>query len=79
MDFKLCDPPILIMVEALVLPPAPVAVAVYVVVLDGLTETDPEVATLPTPGSMSTDVALVVDQDRVALWPEEIVAGDELN
>jgi hypothetical protein len=57
------------------LPPWPVAVAVNVVVLVGLIATDPDGPTVPTPGSMSTEVAFVVDHDSVELCPAEMLDG----
>ena len=50
---------------AVLVPPAPVAVRVYVVVAVGETVTEPDVGTVPTPLSILTVVALVVDHDKV--------------
>jgi hypothetical protein len=43
------DPAIVTVVVAITVPPAPVAVSLYVVVVDGVTFTDPAAATVPTP------------------------------
>jgi hypothetical protein len=53
------------------------AVAVYVVVLEGETAMLPEAGgcTLPTPLSMLTLLAFAVDQTSFALWPALIVFG----
>lgn len=56
-------------------PALPVAVKVYWVVADGLTFTDPEAATVPTPLSMETAVALVVVQLKVTELPGATLAG----
>jgi len=48
-----------------VVPPGPVAVSVYVVVDVGLTLAVPDTGLLPTPLSMETVVALVVDHVSV--------------
>ena len=69
----------MIVADELELPPLPVAVAVYVVLLPGVTDTDPDGPTTPTPGSMSTDVALVVDQERLELCPAAMLLGVALN
>jgi hypothetical protein len=46
-----------------------------VVVFAGETETEPLTGCDPMPLSMLTELALVVDQVRVELWPELIVLG----
>lgn len=56
-------------------PPVPVAVAVYVVVTDGTSVTDPDGPFTPTPGCMSTEVALLEDQVNVVACPAVIVVG----
>jgi hypothetical protein len=61
-------------------PPAPVTVAVYFVVADGVTETLPEVPNeLPIPLSILTEVAFVVVQVRTAYEPFVILVGLALN
>jgi hypothetical protein len=57
-------------------PPGPVAVRLYVVVLPGLTETEPDVPTEPTPLSIDTEVAFVTDQLKVVEFPAMMVVGD---
>lgn len=59
-----------------VVPPGPVAVSVYVVVEAGLTLVFPETGLLPTPLSMETVVAFVVDHVSVDDWPAMIDVGD---
>jgi hypothetical protein len=58
-------------------PPVPMAVAVYVVVFEGEIVMPPEAGgcTLPTPLSMVTLLAFVVDQTSFALCPALIVFG----
>ena len=78
-------PRILIVEEAdAVTPPAPVAVAVYVVVVAGTIAVDPEsvseVTSSPrTEGVIATDVAFVLAQVRVALCPAATTLGETLN
>jgi len=60
---------------AVPVPPLPVAVAVNVVVTDGTTVTDPDAPFTPTPGCMSTEVALLEDQVNVVACPAVIVVG----
>src|SRR5262245_55434074 len=55
--------------ESVRCPPAPFAVSVYRVVLDGQTCFEPFASTVPTPGSIDTLVAFDVDQVRVAQEP----------
>ena len=52
-------------------PPAPLALPVYVVVTDGVTEVDPleTGVTAPTPWSTLNDVALAVSHDIVDAFP----------
>ena len=54
---------------AVAVPPAPLALSVYVVDELGETERDPLVLTSPIPWSMATLVALVVVQLRVEDFP----------
>ena len=54
---------------AVAVPPAPLALIVYVVDELGETERDPLVLTSPIPWSMATLVALVVVQLRVEDFP----------
>lgn len=58
-----------ILTEAEAVPPAPVAVAVYVVLLAGVIWRESLRLTAPTPLSMLTDVALEVDHASTALDP----------
>ena len=59
-----------------VVPPQPVAVRVYVVVVGGLTVVEPGVPTPPTPGSIDALVALsTLPQFNVDDWPAVIVPG----
>lgn len=60
-------------------PPAPVAVTVYVVVTEGETLRAPLVATGPIPLSIDADVAFDVLQVRSALPPTVIVEGVAVN
>jgi hypothetical protein len=69
----------LMVVWAVVVPPAPVAVNVYVVVAAGVTCACPVACTLPTPLSIEIVVALVVFQLRVAELPAAIEVLSELN
>ena len=48
-----------------VVPPVPVAVSMYVVVCDGMTGVDPFSGCAPSPLSIETFVALVVDHESV--------------
>lgn len=61
--------------SAVAVPLLPVAVRTYWVVVDGVTVVDPEAGTVPMPGWIETDVALVVDQVRVAGFPATTLAG----
>lgn len=61
---------------AVAVPPPPVAVNVYWVVAAGLTVTDPEAATVPTPLLMETVLAFVVVHVKVADAPAVTLAGD---
>lgn len=63
-------------VKAVTLPPVPVAVKVYCVVVDGLTVVDPDAATVPMPWSMETAVAFAVVHDRMAELPAVIVVRE---
>src|ERR1700732_3738413 len=67
-----------------VTPEAPVAVAVYVVVAAGTIVVDPENATEVTSsprtdGTIATDVALVLVQDKVVLCPAATTLGETLS
>ena len=64
-----------IVTRLVVVPPRPVAVSVYVVVVGGFTTVDPDVATPPTLGSMTTFSAFVTDQLSVLDSPAGIVLG----
>ena len=55
--------------EAVAVPPGPVAVRVYVVVVFGTSVRVPSTATAPTPWSIEQLVAFVVCQLRVVLQP----------
>ena len=59
------------MTVCVVVPLGPVAVRVYVVVVAGVTPTEPEAAfSVPvTPGEMLTEVTFWVWYVRVLLWP----------
>jgi len=59
----------------LVVPPAPVAVIVYVVVLVGETDFVPDNDVLPILGEKDTEVALLLDQVKVEKLPEVIMVG----
>ncbi len=61
---------------ATVFPPAPVALAWYVVEADGLTVRFPEDSTVPTPLSIVTFVALLEVHERVVDCPASIASGD---
>jgi hypothetical protein len=66
-----------------VVPPAPVAVAVKVVVVKGTIAAEPESATVVTSspsgeGVMETEVAFVLAQVRVVLCPEATTVGEKL-
>jgi hypothetical protein len=63
---------------AVVVPFAPVAVKVYSVVEDGVTLTDPDTATVPTPLLIVTVEAFAVVHDKVAELPDATVAGEAL-
>src|SRR5262249_19560720 len=65
--------------EGLALPPGPVAVKRYVVVLLGKTWRVPFDCTVPRPGSIETDVASVTDQRKVAACPRSIEDGSAVN
>jgi len=56
-------------------PPGPVALAVYIVVLEGEPVTDPFTGFLPILLSRVTEVALVVVQFNVVLPPRVTVSG----
>jgi len=57
-------------------PPAPVQVSLYVVVLTGLTLNEPLVASVPVQPPLAVqDVAFVLDQVSVALPPAAMDAG----
>ena len=56
-------------------PLPPVAVAVYVVVVDGEMLTEPLGPFTPTPGSISTEVAFDEFHDNVVFWPAVMVVG----
>jgi hypothetical protein len=58
-----------------ILPPVPVAVRIYVVVIVGLTVLVPLIATEPIPWLIETVVALLVTHVNVAKAPEEIEIG----
>ncbi len=61
----------------MIVPPGPVAVAVYVVLAVGETSWVPVgTGTLPTPLSMLMEVALVAVQLRVDFWPAMIEVGE---
>ena len=65
-------------------PPAPVAVAVYVVVADGTIAVEPESATdvtssPKTDGFITTEVEFVLAQVRVVLCPAATTFGETLN
>jgi hypothetical protein len=60
-------------------PPSPLAVAVYVVVVAGVTVVVPDEATVPTPLSIATDFAFVELHVRVAGCPAVIDAGATVN
>jgi hypothetical protein len=59
-----------------IVPPGPLAVSVYVVVVVGLTLAVPDTGLLPTPLSIEIVVALVEDQVSVDDWPALIDVGD---
>jgi hypothetical protein len=61
--------------ERVSLPPAELAVNVYVVVLVGNTWRVPFAATVPMPLSMVLSVALATDQVNVADWPRWMERG----
>jgi len=65
--------------EVVAVPFEPLAVAEYVVVVVGDTETDPVAGCWPIPGSMSTDAAFVDDHVNVADCPAWIVVGNAIN
>jgi hypothetical protein len=65
--------------DTVAVPPLPVAVATYVVEFVGLTDFEPDGPCKPTPGSMSTDVALLDDQVRVEDCPPCIFDGEALS
>ena len=57
-------------------PPAPVAVSMYRVVLEGQTSFDPFASTLPTPSSSEALLTLAVDQLSVEHLPLSMVDGE---
>jgi hypothetical protein len=59
--------------EALSVPPAPVAVALYVVDVDGLTTREPELGTVPS-SLIETVAALFEVHLSVVLWPRVIAS-----
>jgi hypothetical protein len=61
--------------DALLVPPLPVTVNVYVVVLVGVTVAEPCAGTVPTPGCRAKVVPFCDDQLRMADCPELIVLG----
>jgi hypothetical protein len=61
---------------AVAVPPGPVAVSWYVVVVGGDTDAKPETGRLPMPWSIETLMAWSTDHARVALSPSPIVRGD---
>jgi hypothetical protein len=63
-------------VDAVTVPPGPVAVNVYCVVFVGLTTAVPEGETAPMPWSIETVVAFVVVQVRVEVCPGVMVEGE---
>src|SRR3954470_13336187 len=68
-------PTVTVTVE-LIVPFAPVADRVYVVVWVGVTDTEPvRGSTLPTPGVIVADVALSITQLRVDACPGWMLAG----
>jgi hypothetical protein len=58
------------------LPPAPVAVSVYVVVTAGARVNEPLVASVWEPGWSVTDVVLVVDHCNEMLWPAVMLVAE---
>lgn len=62
-------------VAEVTVPPVPVAVKVYCVVVVGLTVVEPEGDTTPIPWSMETVVAFAVVHVRVDEFPAVIVVG----
>jgi len=64
---------------AVVVPPNPVAVMVYVVVIAGVTATEPLTSTVPTPWSISQVSAVVVVHVSVADSPAGIISGEAVN
>jgi len=62
-----------------VVPSTLVAVNVYCVLDDGLTDIDPDVATAPIPLSIVTVEAYAVVQDKVAELPGVTVAGEAVS
>jgi hypothetical protein len=65
--------------RAVLVPPAPTAVSVYVVVCDGETDRVVVPVTVPIPLSMVTDVAPETFHDRTVDWPAVMEAGLALN
>src|SRR5580704_10274928 len=61
---------------AVAVPPAPLAVIVYVVDWVGVTGVEPSGATFPTPGPMSRSVAFVDDHSDVAVCPGVTARGE---
>ena len=63
----------------LCVPPGPIAIRVYVVVLSGATDLEPCAWTLPTSGSKSRLVAFREDQCNLTDWPLSTVAGSAVS
>lgn len=76
-----CPVPTVTIACAVIVPPGPVAVRVYVVLAEGCTVMLPPDTgwTAPIPLSMLADVAFVVDQVRVALCPDMMLVGDAVS
>ena len=64
---------------AVVVPPKPTAVIMYVVVTAGVTTKEPVTGTEPTPWSISHVSAVVVLHVNVADWPKGTLSGDTVN
>lgn len=60
-------------------PPAPLAVSVYVVVLCGRTSIDPLSGIAPIPLSMLAEVALEMAHESVAALPSPMIMGEAMN
>lgn len=65
-----------IVAAAVIVPPLPVAVKVYVVVTEGEATLEPFNATVPIPWLMDTELALLVVQVNVELWPWRMESGE---